>query len=188
MVKRSEIFFVHQDFKKQYENIILRGQDAGSTEVERKNAAERLTALTNIVNQCLIRRTNQILTKYLPVKFEMVICVEMTPLQKALYKSFIASDSIKKNVLNKAEVKASLTALSNITSLKKLCNHPDLIYDKIMERADGFENAAKILPSNYSVKYVHSHSTFTCDEFNFDNFHFIENYGQNSEVKSCCSM
>lgn len=86
----------------------------------------------------------------------MVICVKMTELQTALYKSFIASDSIKKNVLEKAEAKASLTALSNITSLKKLCNHPDLIYDKIMERAEGFENAAKILPSNYSIKYVHS--------------------------------
>lgn len=115
-----------------------------------------MTALTNIVNQCLIRRTNQILTKYLPVKFEMVICVELTPLQKALYKSFIASDSIKKNVLNKSEVKASLTALSNITSLKKLCNHPDLIYDKITQRAEGFENAAKILPADYSVKFVHA--------------------------------
>lgn len=86
----------------------------------------------------------------------MVICVEMTALQKALYKSFISSDTIKKNVLNKSEVKASLTALSNITSLKKLCNHPDLIYDKIAARADGFENAAKILPSDYSVKFVHS--------------------------------
>ncbi|KAJ6648630.1 DNA repair and recombination protein RAD54-like, partial [Pseudolycoriella hygida] len=140
------------DFKKQYENIILRGQDAGSTDDERKKATERLNTLTNIVNQCLIRRTNQILTKYLPVKFEMVICIGMTDLQKALYKSFIASDSIKKNVLNKSEIKASLTALSNITSLKKLCNHPDLIYDKIMERAEGFENAAKILPSDYNVK------------------------------------
>ncbi len=106
----------------------------------------------------MIRRTNQILTKYLPVKFEMVVCVEMTPLQKELYKSFIASDSIKKNVLNKAEVKASLTALSNITSLKKLCNHPDLIYDNIMERADGFENAAKILPADYNIKFVHKKS------------------------------
>lgn len=113
-------------------------------------------ALTNIVNQCLIRRTNQILTKYLPIKFEMVVCIEMTALQKALYKSFIASDTIKKTVLDKPAAKASLTALSNITSLKKLCNHPDLIYDKITERAEGFENAAKILPPGYSIKCVHS--------------------------------
>lgn len=54
----------------------------------------------------------------------------------------------------KSEVKASLSALANITALKKLCNHPDLVYDKIMERADGFENAAKLMPSNYSTKLV----------------------------------
>lgn len=54
--------------------------------------------------------------------------------------------------LAKTEVKASLTALANITALKKLCNHPDLVYDKIMERADGFENAAELMPPNYSKK------------------------------------
>lgn len=110
--------------------------------------------------------------------------MEMTALQKALYKSFIASDTIKKNVLNKSEVKASLTALSNITSLKKLCNHPDLIYDKIAERADGFENAAKILPPDYSVKSVHS--VVLTDKNYFVSF--SENCVQSSEVKSCCSM
>lgn len=46
----------------------------------------------------------------------------------------------------------SLSALAAITSLKKLCNHPDLIYEKIQENAEGFEGAAKLLPSNYSTK------------------------------------
>lgn len=93
------------------------------------------------------------MTKYLPVKFEMVICVKMSEVQTKLYKSFLESETIKKNVLAKSEVKASLTALSNITALKKLCNHPDLVYDKIIERADGFENAQKYLPVNYNNKY-----------------------------------
>lgn len=56
--------------------------------------------------------------------------------------------------LEKTEVHASLTALSNITNLKKLCNHPDLVYDKIFEGADGFENAAKLMPPNYNKKCV----------------------------------
>lgn len=46
----------------------------------------------------------------------------------------------------------SLSALAAITLLKKLCNHPDLIYEKIMERSEGFENAARLLPTNYSTK------------------------------------
>lgn len=48
----------------------------------------------------------------------------------------------------------SPSALSAITLLKKLCNHPDLVYDKILQKSVGFENAAKLMPSNYNTKYV----------------------------------
>ncbi|XP_055594496.1 DNA repair and recombination protein RAD54-like [Uranotaenia lowii] len=140
------------EFRKQFEIPILRGQDANSTEEDRKKANERLQELSAMVNKCMIRRTSSLLTKYLPVKFEMVICVKMSEIQMQLYKNFLQSDSIKRNMLEKAEVNTTLTALSNITSLKKLCNHPDLIYDKIQERGEGFENAHKILPSNYNPK------------------------------------
>ncbi|XP_055642480.1 DNA repair and recombination protein RAD54-like [Toxorhynchites rutilus septentrionalis] len=142
------------EFRRQFEAPILRGQNADSTDSERAKAAERLQELTALVNQCMIRRTSSLLTKYLPVKFEMVICVKITDIQNELYKCFLQSDSIRRSLLEKSEVKASLTALSNITSLKKLCNHPDLVYDKIQERAEGFENAYKILPANYSAKEV----------------------------------
>lgn len=61
-----------------------------------------------------------------------------------LYFFYIENDNPKKG--------GSLSALAAITLLKKLCNHPDLIYDKIMEKTDGFERAASLLPSNYSPK------------------------------------
>lgn len=142
------------EFRRQFENPILRGQDANSTESEREKATERLQELSALVNRCMIRRTSSLLTKYLPIKFEMVVCVKMTDVQTELYKSFLQSDSIRRSVLEKSEVKASLTALSNITALKKLCNHPDLVYEKIKEHAEGFEEAYKILPANYSAKEV----------------------------------
>jgi len=61
-----------------------------------------------------------------------------------IYIFYIENDNSKKG--------GSLSALAAITLLKKLCNHPDLIYDKIMEKAEGFEKAALLLPSNYSIK------------------------------------
>ena len=48
--------------------------------------------------------------------------------------------------------KGSLSALTAITLLKKLCNHPDLVYEKIQENSDGFEGASKLMPENYSTK------------------------------------
>lgn len=45
-----------------------------------------------------------------------------------------------------------MTALASITHLKKLCNHPDLVYDKIIEGSDGFANTARFLPDGYNKK------------------------------------
>lgn len=52
----------------------------------------------------------------------------------------------------KDAAKNSLSVLANITSLKKLCNHPDLVGEKIMDGVDGFENTAKFLPDGYNKK------------------------------------
>ncbi|XP_033215367.1 DNA repair and recombination protein RAD54-like [Belonocnema kinseyi] len=144
-----------QEFRKKFEIPILRGQDAMATDNERKIAQERLTELVTIVNKCLIRRTSALLSKYLPLKHELVVCIKMSELQKQLYKNFIKSDSIKKSMQEKENVKkGSLSALSAITLLKKMCNHPDLVYEKIVEGSEGFEGAVKLLPSNYSTKEV----------------------------------
>uniref|UniRef100_A0A1I8NPK8 DNA repair and recombination protein RAD54-like n=2 Tax=Stomoxys calcitrans TaxID=35570 RepID=A0A1I8NPK8_STOCA len=139
-------------FKRNFENAILRGQNADSSDKERQRAVEKTQELIGIVNQCIIRRTNQILTKYLPIKFEMVICAKMTPLQVALYCNFLKSDKVKQNLQDCKERTPSLTALADITNLKKLCSHPDLIYDKVLARENGFENAHTIFPANHSTK------------------------------------
>lgn len=143
-----------QEFRKKYENHILKGQDALATSKEREKALECLGGLTTLVNKCMIRRTSQLLTKYLPVKFEQVICVKLSELQRLLYKNFINSEAVRKSMSGKSDGKSSLTALSNITTLKKLCNHPDLIYEKIVGKSEGFENALSFLPRNYNDKDV----------------------------------
>nr|CAD7409896.1 unnamed protein product [Timema poppensis] len=143
-----------QEFRRKFENPILRGQDADATDEERKKGQQCLEELSNIVNRCLIRRTSALLSKYLPVKIEQVVCVKMSPLQQKLYKAFITSDALKKAVGGENTGKVNLSALSSITSLKKLCNHPDLVYDKIQTRSEGFEKALELLPDKYDVRKV----------------------------------
>lgn len=142
------------EFKKHYENAILKGQDAYSTDKEREKANERLAELTQLVNQCMIRRTSALLTKYLPIKFEMVVCVKLTQLQIDIYKNFIRSDTIRKQMKGETGEKGSARALSSITSLKKLCSHPELVIDKINEGTEGFEGASQYLPSDWSSRDV----------------------------------
>ncbi|XP_034942944.1 DNA repair and recombination protein RAD54-like [Chelonus insularis] len=147
-----------QEFRKKFEIPILRGQDAAATDNERKLAQERLEELVTVVNKCLIRRTSALLSKYLPIKYELVVCINMTDLQKRLYKNFIQSEAVRKSMQDhdseKKKKGGTLSALSAITLLKKLCNHPDLVYEKIQENSEGFEGASKLLPANYSTKEV----------------------------------
>lgn len=81
-----------QEFKRKFETPILKGQDAYASDKERQLAVERLQELSGLVNRCLIRRTSALLTKYLPVKFEMIVCCNLTPLQKQIYLNYINSE------------------------------------------------------------------------------------------------
>ena len=110
------------EFRKQFEIPILRGRDADGTEEDRKKGDERLKELLTLVNKFIIRRTNDILSKYLPVKYEHVVFCNLAPFQKDLYNHFLQSPEIK--LLLKGKGSQPLKAIG---MLKKLCNHPDLL-------------------------------------------------------------
>jgi len=52
--------------------------------------------------------------------------------------------------------KVGVTALSAITNLKKLCSHPELVYDKCAKGIDGFDGALSEFPTNFDPRYVKS--------------------------------
>lgn len=110
------------DFRKKYELPILKGRDAAGTDVDRKRGDDRLRELLGIVNKFIIRRTNDILSKYLPVKYEHVVFCNLAPFQLDLYNYFITSPEIKALLRGKGS-----QPLKAIGMLKKLCNHPDLL-------------------------------------------------------------
>ncbi|BCS24426.1 DNA-dependent ATPase RAD54 [Aspergillus puulaauensis] len=110
------------EFRKRFELPILKGRDAAGTEEDRKKGDERLVELSGIVNKYIIRRTNDILSKYLPVKYEHVVFCNLSQFQLGLYKHFIDSPEIKSLLRGKGS-----QPLKAIGLLKKLCNHPDLL-------------------------------------------------------------
>lgn len=111
-----------QEFRKQYEIPILRGRDADGSDADRKKGDERLKELLALVNKFIIRRTNDILSKYLPVKYEHVVFCNLAPFQLDLYNYFIKSPEIQSLLRGKGS-----QPLKAIGLLKKLCNHPDLL-------------------------------------------------------------
>ena len=110
------------EFRKQYEIPILRGRDSEGTEADVQKGTERLNELLTKVNKFIIRRSNDILSKYLPVKYEHVVFCNLAPFQLDLYNYFIRSPEIQKLLRGKGS-----QPLKAIGLLKKLCNHPDLL-------------------------------------------------------------
>uniref|UniRef100_A0A0R3RZT4 DNA repair and recombination protein RAD54-like n=1 Tax=Elaeophora elaphi TaxID=1147741 RepID=A0A0R3RZT4_9BILA len=141
------------EFKRRFENVILRGRDADATDAQRERGDTALLEMSSIVNKCIIRRTSALLTKYLPVKYELIICCKLTELQEKLYKQLISAFSIGgKQKITEGD-KITGTALSFITNLKKLCNHPQLILSKCQKKEEGFEDCLKLFPGEFGKKF-----------------------------------
>ncbi|UZJ56679.1 hypothetical protein CBS101457_005999 [Exobasidium rhododendri] len=127
------------EFRKLYENDILRGRNADATEKEQEVGNVKLKALSAMVSKFIIRRTNDLLSKYLPVKHEHVVFCKMSNFQVDLYNYFIKSPDIQRLLRGKGS-----QPLKAIGLLKKLCNHPDLL--NLPEDLGGCE---KFFPANY---------------------------------------
>uniref|UniRef100_A0A3P9Q656 DNA repair and recombination protein RAD54-like n=1 Tax=Poecilia reticulata TaxID=8081 RepID=A0A3P9Q656_POERE len=113
-----------QEFKKRFELPILKGRDADASNRDREEGEKKLKELISIVNR-------------------------LTPLQIELYKRFLKQAKPTETL---QEGRINVSSLSSITSLKKLCNHPALIYDKCVEEEEGFEGALDLFPAGYSTK------------------------------------
>lgn len=130
------------EFRKQYELPILRGRDAAGTDADQQKGNERLAELLALVNKFIIRRTNDILSKYLPVKYEHVVFCNLAPFQLDLYNHFIQSPDIKSLLRGKGS-----QPLKAIGMLKKLCNHPDLL-----NLPDDLPGCEQYFPDDYVPK------------------------------------
>jgi len=133
-------------FRRYYEAPIICGREPNASAEEKKLGSDRSAELSAKVNQFILRRTNALLSNHLPPKIVEVVCCKLTPLQTTLYNHFIHSKNVKR--LISEETKQS-KILAYITALKKLCNHPKLIYDTIKSNnssGSGFEDCLRFFP------------------------------------------
>ncbi|XP_026452872.1 protein CHROMATIN REMODELING 25-like isoform X1 [Papaver somniferum] len=81
-------------FRRYYESPIISGREPTTTEEERNLSVERSAELSTKVNQFILRRTNALLSNYLPPKIVEVVCCKLSPLQLELYNHFIHSKNV----------------------------------------------------------------------------------------------
>lgn len=66
------------EFRKNYELPILRGRDAEATEQEQATSNQKLVELSNLVSKFIIRRTNDILSKYRKFMKVLKVAIQAT--------------------------------------------------------------------------------------------------------------
>ncbi|KAH6569677.1 hypothetical protein BASA50_002127 [Batrachochytrium salamandrivorans] len=122
------------DFRKRFELPILRGRDADASDKDRTTSEERLSELLTTANKFIIRRTAELLTKYLPVKYEYVVFCKLSEMQATIYRHFSNMEMSKLTAKERGEKPeksanrgGGSSSLKAITTLKKLVNHPVLL-------------------------------------------------------------
>ena len=119
-------------FRRYYEQPILAGREPMADSEEQTLGMERSAELSAIVNQFVLRRTNTLLSAHLPPKVMQILCCRPTTLQNKLYDHLLTAGM--KTVKNSAGKTTDILPL--IMSLKKLCNHPKLIWDEMRGRGN----------------------------------------------------
>jgi len=127
-----EVLGTVSQFRRKYQNPILLGREPDATDEQVRKSEERSQELSDIVNMFILRRTNSLLSKHLPPKLTQIVCVHMTDMQKRMYQHLIYSkeEQAKESKSSKenGQTAISAQALNSINALKKLCNHPQLLY------------------------------------------------------------
>ena len=132
------------EFRKNYEIKILKARDSEATDKELEEGDLKLKELLQIVHRFIIRRSNDILAKYLPVKYEHVVFVGLTEFQENVYQHYLQSKEVNK-ILRVQEGSAGGTqSLQGINILKEICTHPDLV-----DLDEDIPGVDKFLPSDY---------------------------------------
>lgn len=142
-----------EEFRRRFVRPIEYGREPGCTEKEEKLGTERASELQGIVDEFIVRRTNDLLAKHLPDKVVQVVCVKLTPLQQKLYEHLLSSKLSHFHMTGK-----HTGTLQSVNALKKVCNHPMLVFSDARRARDqrsttaahGLIESMHIFPEEFS--------------------------------------
>ncbi|MCZ7647753.1 MAG: DEAD/DEAH box helicase [Planctomycetota bacterium] len=118
-------------FFRRYEEPIVKGQAPDAAATERRDGERAAEALRERIGPFVLRRLKTEVARDLPPKIEQDLFCSLTADQIALYRKFATSDEARaavKEVEEKGAARAQTQILAALTMLRKICNHPDLVY------------------------------------------------------------
>ncbi|KAK2733621.1 helicase [Onygenales sp. PD_40] len=116
-------------FMKEFEGPIVKSRQPGALKKDIEKGEARSEELASLTSLFILRRTADILSRYLPPKTEYVLFCNPTSTQANIYRHVLASPIFQCALGN------SESALQLITILKKLCNSPSLLNPKTSDES-----------------------------------------------------
>ncbi|PNS17406.1 hypothetical protein CAC42_7089 [Sphaceloma murrayae] len=111
----------YSSFKRDFENKILRARQLEASPEDIEKGEEADAELKAQTGSFILRRTVDILARYLPAKTEYVVLCRPTDFQVQVYNAILTSGTLT------AALRNSELSLSLINILKKACNSPALL-------------------------------------------------------------
>ncbi|KAL1302807.1 hypothetical protein AAFC00_003145 [Neodothiora populina] len=139
-------------FKRDFETPILKSRQPGASAKDIEKGRDRSQELASLTGQFILRRTADILAKYLPPKTEFVLYCRPTEVQVACYEAIIGTD-IFDNALRNSDSSFQL-----INVFKKVCNGPKLLLKETSEDRQG-PNATLVAAITQRVPVKHLRSS-----------------------------
>ncbi|KAF2863796.1 hypothetical protein K470DRAFT_254688 [Piedraia hortae CBS 480.64] len=124
-------------FREQFEIPIKLGGYANASNLEVETAAKCAETLKDTISPYLLQRFKADVAADLPNKSERVLFCKLTPLQRQAYEWFLKSNDMKSILAGKRH------ALFGVDILRKICNHPDLLYHKRPTEVSDYGEASK---------------------------------------------
>lgn len=113
-------------FSKEFEIPIVKSRQPSASEKDIKKGEARSEELASLTSMFILRRTADILSKYLPSKTEYVLLCRPTAAQASTYRYVLACPAFQ------GALGSSEASLQLITVLKKVCNSPSLLHGKAL--------------------------------------------------------
>ncbi|KAK9374842.1 SNF2 family N-terminal domain-containing protein [Lipomyces chichibuensis] len=117
------LFDSYNAFKREFELPIIRSRQPDARKQDIELGKARSEELSKLTKTFVLRRTADILAKYLPAKHEFVVFCKPTRSQLEICKELLES-KVMKSLIKSDDMSNHLRA---ITALKKVCNSPKLL-------------------------------------------------------------
>ncbi|KAI0081996.1 hypothetical protein K474DRAFT_1612582 [Panus rudis PR-1116 ss-1] len=150
----------YQKFKKVFEVPIMKSRAPDCSAKEKEIGDARLSELMEVARKFVLRRDATILKRYLPPKYEYVVFIAPTKLQRDMFQRILTRDNI-----DSVSTTHTAESLALINLLTKISNSPILLkatVDQARRKGDAgdivkknsIEEALKLLPERAQVEDV----------------------------------